>query len=838
MIRNLLSRYVFLAAILGLSIGALAQFGAGGSRPLEDWRTAVDRLLQANPDARVSTRNGKVSRVYGNVPVGTATPFVAAHTFVGSYAAAFGAGAGDLRLARVADIDYGRLKVFWFAQYHWGIPVEASGLTVLVATGIVNDVVLASPIIRPVPDGSPIGLMRPGSALAAVNKQMPYADDVSEPRLVVWGRGEGGHYAYQIEASTRDLTKPERWTFFVDARTGSVLEKRDGIFYVDIEGHLDAWRTPGALPDAGYNPPVLRNLPGSRARVIGGNFAYADATGDYLIPHGGSSLVTVEAALFGRYVRVENQAGANDLLTQDVTPPGPADFVFNTLRTEFLTSQVNAMIHTEVVRNFAKGINPAYPGLGIQMIANVNINNNCNAFYNGSSINFYTAGGGCPNTAYTSVVYHEYGHHIVASGHNSPGGALHEGMSDVTSSLLLNDPVIGRDFRGPGTNVRDVDLQDVSWPCGGGSHFCGLVLGGSFWDTRTELRATMGPQAGLDHARFLYLNVLLLSPPFDPDFTIDVLTLDDDDNNITNGTPHYDEINAGFSAHGLPAPTLQLLLFETDPEDLTFLPANRPISFVVRIRPNASSYRFGTAKIHFRINGGDWNERPLFSLWFSPGLTGVIPEWAFLGVEPPGTLIEWYLSARDVQGRLSTDVDPLTPHQSLTAETVTTLLDDNFELDLGWTVQNIDLQDGQWERGVPRGGGDRGDPPTDYDGSGQCFATDLADGNSDVDGGPTIVISPVFNMAGGNGIIDLAYWFFNDDGDDILALEISNDGGGSWRPVKSWQGGGGGWKTLSFVVSKYVTPSANMQIRLRVADNPNNSVTEAGLDAVRIRRAS
>jgi hypothetical protein len=32
-----------------------------------------------------------------------------------------------------------------------------------------------------------------------------------------------------------------------------------------------------------------------------------------------------------------------------------------------------------------------------QLSANVNINENCNAFWNGNSINFYNSGGGCSN---------------------------------------------------------------------------------------------------------------------------------------------------------------------------------------------------------------------------------------------------------------------------------------------------------------------------------------------------------------------------------------------------------------------------------------------------------
>jgi hypothetical protein len=61
------------------------------------------------------------------------------------------------------------------------------------------------------------------------------------------------------------------------------------------------------------------------------------------------------------------------------------------------------------------------------------------------------------------------------------------------------------------------------------------------------------------HTRFLYLNSILLSPAINPGLTIDVLTLDDNDADITNGTPNYDEIDQAFTAHNLPAPPLALV---------------------------------------------------------------------------------------------------------------------------------------------------------------------------------------------------------------------------------------------------------------------------------------
>ena len=201
-----------------------------------------------------------------------------------------------------------------------------------------------------------------------------------------------------------------------------------------------------------------------------------------------------------------------------------------------------------------------------------------------------------------------------------------------------------------------------------------------------------------------------------------------------------------------------------------------------------------------------------------------------------GTNAHFYFSAETTGGETQTDPRsaPDAFYQARSALGLIPVFADDFQTDKGWTVENIDLADGPWERGDPVGGGERGDPADDYDGSGRCYLTDNVAGDSDVDGGPTRLTSPLIDMSAGNGIVRYARWFTNDDGDgDRLDVEISNDNGNNWTLVESVPGGAG-WKLNSFLISDYIAPTGNMRLRFSATDNPNDSVTEAGLDAFEV----
>jgi hypothetical protein len=291
----------------------------------------------------------------------------------------------------------------------------------------------------------------------------------------------------------------------------------------------------------------------------GGSHAFADRVGDFTIPEAGTSEVTVTSPIQGRHFVVINRAGSDTVLSSNVVPPGPADFVHTaTNGEEFDRAEVNGSVEANVVRDWIVAANPSYPLIGSQLDFPVVVNRNdgsCpgNAWYDLGlrSINFCRAGDQYPNTAWSSVIHHEFGHHLVAAG-GSGQGEYGEGMGDVLSVIVLDDPRIGQGLFGDcAGSLRSAD-NSLQYPCTGSIHHCGQLLSGAVWDTRNELAYTE-PSQYRQILMDLAVNAVLLhsGSSITPSITIDWLTLDDDDGDLSNGTPHSAEILAGFGAHNL-----------------------------------------------------------------------------------------------------------------------------------------------------------------------------------------------------------------------------------------------------------------------------------------------
>ena len=210
-----------------------------------------------------------------------------------------------------------------------------------------------------------------------------------------------------------------------------------------------------------------------------------------------------------------------------------------------------------------------------------------------------------------------------------------------------------------------------------------------------------------------------------------------------------------------------------------------------------------------------------------------------------GDTPEYYFSVEgDTLGVVTAPADAPTTVFTSQVGSLTTVVAYDFEANPGWTVSG-DATDGQWDRGIPVACV-RGDPPADYDGSGQCMLTDnsAADAcNSDVDGGTTTLTTQTIDLSGLNDpILSYARWYNNVAGsapqEDIFVVELSANGGSSWAQLEvvgpTGQEVQGGWYELSFRIADYVTPTAQFQVRWHASDLGSGSVVEAGIDAFAI----
>jgi hypothetical protein len=461
----------------------------------------------------------------------------------------------------------GRLFYVVFEQVHDGVPVDESRLDFRINTDGILSLFGASDVI-PGLSVSTTPVLSAEAAVAAAAAALPPGEGPDGPVVL----GEDGVEAVLVVAPPRvsrrgdarlayrvhvpSLDRAHDFFVHVDAANGAILRLRDETYGVDVVGNSD-----GRL--IRFNPCTtstldLLALPNLRVAVRGGNSAFSDATGAFRITNAGSATVTVDADLSGRWVNVNNRSGSDLAFSASNTPGTSLSVRFNPAGSaEFTVAQVNGYYHTNFIHDWMKARLPGAVAIDQQVPCAVNIDSSCNAYYSGGTINFYRQAGGCINTAYDTVVYHEYGHYADARMGGIVDGGLSEGWGDVLAAYATGQPIIGECFFGGASSLIRTADNCRRWPageCGGEVHCVGETWAGFAWHLRQNLIAALGAGAGVPIAEQDVLNVFFAGSGNIADAVVEVFAQDDDNGDFTDGTPNFAQIQAAAVQHSFPVP--------------------------------------------------------------------------------------------------------------------------------------------------------------------------------------------------------------------------------------------------------------------------------------------
>jgi len=159
---------------------------------------------------------------------------------------------------------------------------------------------------------------------------------------------------------------------------------------------------------------------------------------------------------------------------------------------------------------------------------------------------------------------------------------------------------------------------------------------------------------------------------------------------------------------------------------------------------------------------------------------------------------------------------------------------------------------GRWVQVDPNGtiyNGQQCQPEDDHtpDPGVMCFVTGQgspggAAGEEDVDGGITTLTSPMIDLAGiVTPRVTYYRWYTNNLGnnpnEDEWVVQVSSDGGSSWVDLERTTSSDNSWQQRSFLLTDYITPSAQVMVRFIASDTGSNSLVEAAVDDFEISGA-
>jgi cysteine-rich repeat protein len=523
------------------------------ARALAPLTAEADALwVSWDPDTLVPSRMIVAGIEAPGVTASPSAALVFVRTFLASHVDLLAPGASPSSFVIVANDDSAGMRTVGMQQVHEGVPVIGGQLSFRFKHDQL--IAIASEALPYVSSSSYRGTIDAAAAQTAARTWIAHdvpgtitsIDRPTGPSILPLVDTAGARYADVVAVQVHVEAPPSRWTVYVDAATAEPVAREQTLSF--------------ASATMTYNVPVRGPL-GERqnrlapwALVLDGNQSLlTDQLG--LVDFATSPSV-LQPTASGLFVGVNN-VDAPDVIGEFFVDDGSV-IVWDERNDELVDAQLSAFIHASVVKQLVRSIDPGLAWLEQQLPVNVNIDDQCNAFSDGNSINFYQSSAACENTArLADVVYHEFGHSVhvqsLIPGVGFFDRALSEGISDYLSATITGDSGIARGFFFNEVPLRELDPPNHtwSWPEDRGQvHGQGRIIGGALWDLRKLLIEKLGPQAGVAHANRIWYEATRRAVDI-PSMYVEALVVDDDDGDLSNGTPNGCEINAAFGPHGL-----------------------------------------------------------------------------------------------------------------------------------------------------------------------------------------------------------------------------------------------------------------------------------------------
>jgi len=764
----------------------------------------------------------------------------AARAVVNANPRVFGVGDSDLRVWK-SPVGHGKRSVHFQQTYH-GVDVYG-GRAYLIFTeagrlfGMGSD---CHPAITVSPDPS----IPPAVAQDIANRALLGYDGKAEPfepKLWVLPVPQSEttvayHLVWQVQVRTEEPFGV--WSTFVDAHDGQILWRFNEVCFADyVGGSSSLVQRPSYCEGQSAEP-----VPHLRVQISGVGQAITDAAGNWTIPYAGSDPRTVTADLYGPWCDLDNMGGAEGTFTGTATPGVPLTVAFTDLNAQRDEKDVFQAVNG--IHDFYEDIDPSYYYTNRRMPAHVRVSGTCNAYWYVDEIHFYADGGGCHNTGeIMGVVQHEFCHGITQHLIGSQGSnGIGEGNSDILSNLIIGESIIGRGFYegNCSSGIRDSE-NTLQYPddLNGSIHHDGQIIAGFHWDSWQALQQTLTPA----EARHIVANTwhwgrVHRAPATHPAQVLATFYEDDDDGDLTNGTPHHAEFCEGATNHGYDCPEILVGVFITH-EPLLSRTTPGDAEVVANIYTTEGALVPDSLRLRYRLNGGSFTSVRMEPTGGTNEYAATIPGLA------QGTEVEYYLRARDLAG--NTKTSPENAPANLWAFDICNLLDQQ-EAESGWAV-NVEGTDnaasGLWVRVDPIGTTYNGaqiqpeDDRTPAPGvacwiTGQHTPGESA-GFNDVDGGTTTLYSPVYDLTGATVAKAKYYRWYSDDrglnaGDDDWVVQVRNNDG-AWQNVEVTDEEAAYWKQVSVdLTALFGSSIGNVQLKFMADDSGANSLTEAAID--------